>query len=88
LNKPAGAGDAAPAGLFKRHVSQPGHARLKRTSGDLKTLAVFRALMIRSKSSQLNLRKGGMSGMRYEFNPLNKAMIGALQDCLLSARPR
>ena len=23
--------------------------------------------------------------MRYEFNPLNKAMIGALQDCLLSA---
>jgi len=26
--------------------------------------------------------------MRYEFNPLNQAMIGALQDCLLSARPR
>jgi len=26
--------------------------------------------------------------MRYEFNPLNKAMIGALQDYLLSARPR
>jgi len=26
--------------------------------------------------------------MRYEFNPVNKAMIGALQDCLLSARPR
>jgi hypothetical protein len=25
--------------------------------------------------------------MRYEFNPLNKAMIGALQDCLLSALP-
>ena len=29
-----------------------------------------------------------MSVMRYEFNPLNKAMIGALQDCLLSACPR
>jgi len=26
--------------------------------------------------------------MRYEFNQLNKAMIGALQDCLLSANPR
>jgi len=26
--------------------------------------------------------------MRYEFNPLNKAMIGAFQDCLLSASPR
>jgi hypothetical protein len=26
--------------------------------------------------------------MRYEFNPLNQATIGALQDCLLSARPR
>jgi len=26
--------------------------------------------------------------MRYEFNPLNKAMIGALQDYLLSALPR
>jgi hypothetical protein len=33
--------------------------------------------------------------MRYEFSPLDraigktiKAMIGALQDCLLSARPR
>jgi hypothetical protein len=23
--------------------------------------------------------------MRYEFNQLNRAMIGALQDCLLSA---
>jgi hypothetical protein len=33
-------------------------------------------------------QKGGTSVMRYEFNPLNKAMIGALQDCLLSARPR
>ena len=53
-----------------------------------KTLAAFRALMILSKSSQLSLRKGGTSVMRYEFNPLNKAMIGALQDCLLSARPR
>jgi hypothetical protein len=42
--------------------------------------------MILSKSPQL--RKGGTSVMRYEFNPLNKAMIGALQDCLLSARPR
>ncbi len=48
----------------------------------------FRALMILSKSSQLNLREGGTSVMRYEFNPPNKAMIGALQDCLLSARPR
>jgi len=26
--------------------------------------------------------------MRYEFNPLNTAMIGAFQDCLLSACPR
>jgi len=26
--------------------------------------------------------------MRYEFNQVNKAMIGALQDCLLSASPR
>jgi len=26
--------------------------------------------------------------MRYEFHLLNKAMIGALQDCLLSAGPR
>jgi hypothetical protein len=51
-------------------------------------LAVFRALMIPFESSQLSLRKGGMSVMRYELNPLNKAMIGALQDCLLSARPR
>ena len=60
------------------------------TSRDVfeKTLAAFRALMILSKSPQLSLRKGGTSVMRYEFNPLNKAMIGALQDCLLSARPR
>ena len=29
-----------------------------------------------------------MSVMRHEFNQLNRAMIGALQDCLLSARPR
>jgi hypothetical protein len=28
------------------------------------------------------------SMMRYKFNPLHKVMIGALQDCLLSARPR
>jgi hypothetical protein len=54
----------------------------------LKALAAFRALMILSKSSQLSLRKGGKSVMRYEFIPLNQAMIGALQDCLLSARPR
>jgi len=26
--------------------------------------------------------------MRYDFNSLDKAMMGALQDCLLSARPR
>jgi hypothetical protein len=44
--------------------------------------------MILSKSPQLSLRKGGTSVMRYEFNPLNKAVIGAFQDCLLSARPR
>ena len=49
------------------------------------SLAAFRVLMIGSKSSQLRLRKGGTSVMRYEFNPLDKAMIGALQDCLLSA---
>jgi hypothetical protein len=29
-----------------------------------------------------------MSVMRYEFNQLNKATIGALQDYLLSALPR
>jgi hypothetical protein len=29
-----------------------------------------------------------MSVMRYEFSQLNRAMIGALQDCLLSALPR
>jgi hypothetical protein len=46
------------------------------------------ALMIFSKSPQLSLRKGGTSVMRYEFNPLNKALIGALQDCLLPARLR
>ena len=55
-------------------------------SGAHITLAVFRALMIVSKSSQLSLRKGGTSVMRYE--PLHKAMIGALQDYLLSALPR
>jgi hypothetical protein len=53
-----------------------------------KTLAAFRALVILFMSPQLNLRKGGMSVMLYEFNPLNKAMIGASQDCLLSALPR
>jgi hypothetical protein len=53
-----------------------------------KTLAAFRALMILCEGPQLSLRKGGTSVMRYEFDPLNKAMIGALQDCLLSARPR
>ena len=53
-----------------------------------KALAAFRALMILCESPQLSLRKGGTSVMRYEFNPLNKAMIGALQDYLLSARPR
>jgi hypothetical protein len=47
---------------------------------------VFRALMILSKCSQLSLKKGGTSVMR--FNTLNKAMIGANQDCLLSATPR
>ena len=51
---------------------------------DYASLAAFRGLMILSKSPQL--RKGGMSVMR--LNPLNKAMIGALQDCLLSATPR
>ncbi len=51
-----------------------------------KTLAAFPALMLLSNGPQL--RRGGTSVMRYEFNPLNKAMIGALQDCLLSARPR
>jgi hypothetical protein len=66
-------------------VSRSGHAQLKELSDiSAKTLAAFRALMILSES----LRKGGTSVMRYEFNPLNKAMIGALQDCLLSARPR
>jgi hypothetical protein len=50
------------------------------------TLAAFPALMIPSKSPKLG--KGGISVMRYELNPLNKAVIGALQDCLLSARPR
>jgi hypothetical protein len=29
-----------------------------------------------------------MSVMKYEFNPAEDAMIGAHQDCLLSARPR
>jgi hypothetical protein len=52
------------------------------------TLVVFRALMILSKSPQLSLREGGTSVMRYEFNPLDKAAIGAFQDYLLSARPR
>jgi hypothetical protein len=51
-------------------------------------LAALRALMILSESSQVNLRKGGTSVMRYEFNPLHKAIIGAFQDCLLSARLR
>jgi hypothetical protein len=45
-------------------------------------------LVILSKSPQLSPRKGGTSVMRYEFNPLSQAMIGAFQDCLLSARPR
>jgi hypothetical protein len=44
--------------------------------------------MILSKCSQLSLRKGGKSVMRYEFSPLNTAMIGVLQDYLLSALPR
>jgi len=26
--------------------------------------------------------------MKYEFNPAEEAMVGAHQDCLLSARPR
>ena len=72
-------------------MNRVGHARLKELLCDVfetLTLAAFRALMIVSKSPQLSLRKGGTSVMRYEFNPLNKAMIGALQDCLLSARPR
>jgi hypothetical protein len=29
-----------------------------------------------------------MSAMKYELNPAQGAMIGAHQDCLLSARPR
>jgi hypothetical protein len=29
-----------------------------------------------------------MSAMKHEFNPAEEAMIGAHQDCLLSARPR
>jgi hypothetical protein len=33
-------------------------------------------------------RKGGLSVMRNNFNPATKAMIGASQDRLLSARPR
>jgi hypothetical protein len=57
-------------------------------SGFSRILAAFRALMILFMSPQLILGKGGMSVMRYEFNPLNTAMIGALQACLLSARPR
>jgi hypothetical protein len=59
---------------------------LKNSSG--RTLAAFCALMIPSKGSQLSTRKGGTSVMRYEFNPLHKAMIGALRNRLLSARPR
>lgn len=52
----------------------------------LEILAASRALMLSSESSSLSLRKGGTSIMR--LNPLNKAMIGALQDYLLSAPPR
>ena len=33
-------------------------------------------------------KEGGKSVMRYEFSLLKKATIGALQDYLLSARPR
>jgi len=51
-----------------------------------KTLAVYRAPMILSQSSQPSLRKGGTSVMR--LDTLNKAMIGALQDYLLSALTR
>jgi hypothetical protein len=49
------------------------------------SLAGFR---VRDSIRAPQLRKGGTSVMRYEFDQLNKAMIGALQDCLLSARPR
>jgi hypothetical protein len=59
---------------------------LNRTSlRDLRTPCRFR---VRDSIGAPQLRKGGTSVMRYEFDQLNKAMIGALQDCLLSARPR
>src|SRR5262249_24986191 len=46
--------------------------------------AAFRTLMIASTEP----KERSTSVMRYEVNPLNQATIGALQDCLLSARPR
>jgi len=84
--------------LRRRHgagLSEAGRDHSKRTdmrgrknlSAILETLAIFRALMISSVSLQLSQGKGGTSVMRY-VNPPNTAMIGALQDCLLSARPR
>ena len=61
-----------------RESPQAGH--------ESKLLAAFRALMLSSESFSLSLRKGGTSIMR--FNPLITALIGALQDYLLSATPR
>ena len=51
----------------------------------LRTSADFRA---HDSMNAPQLRKGGTSLMRYEFDQLNRAMIGTLQDCLLSAVPR
>jgi hypothetical protein len=40
------------------------------------------------KGLSTDLKERRHSVMRYEFNPVNKAMIRAHQDYLLSARPR
>jgi hypothetical protein len=74
--------------LWDRVTGVVGMTRSNPEQGNWSALAAFRALMIRSKSFPLTLGKEVTSVMRSELNPLSKAMIGALQDCLLSARPR
>jgi hypothetical protein len=76
LTSPPEAGSILPAAV---HPQNPLVVRFRGSRAGFRT---------HDSMSAPQLRKGGTSVMRYEFNQLNRAMIGALQDCLLSALPR
>ena len=62
--------------------------RYQNATSRLKTSCAFPLTRVIAFDSSSEPKERRYSHMRYELNQLNKAMIGALQDCLLSANPR